>query len=303
MSWKPVAGLTVAKKLGTVEPAINTFASDLDTAVASLDAILKTLTIFQQDYTDPTAALASAVINELENLVKDLAGIGGYMLVNLPKGTYTPNGWSHWVSQVQMSFDDKGDHRRPQFSDSAVCGGLVLVAGAPSLSGFLTAIKPLGLLFDLNGFDEKLEQILASQASYQRPTQPSEYPDWQSFQARDLEPVSQIETELLGLLANLQSQVSKADSVYKLFAEELTDRINTLKAVAERLKKLAKTFGSDLNKTGFYQLEIPESSGGVNYYKKQLMNAEPPGFSDTSYIAGVALCGGAGTLAGLQKVF
>ena len=147
---------------------------------------MKLLQALQQDYIDLSATLATAVITELENLVQDLGGIGGYMLINTPQDIYTPNGWGRWVEDVQASFDDEGDSRRPRFSDSAVCGGLVLVAGSPSLEGFVEAIKPLALLFDLNGFDEKLAQIIQTLNSYQTPSTPSQYPDWQALQARDI---------------------------------------------------------------------------------------------------------------------
>ncbi len=57
---------------------------------------------------------------------------------DLPLGTTAvAYGWPGWLARWKKSLNDLGDLEKPEFSDNAEIGAIFVVAGTPSLDGFL----------------------------------------------------------------------------------------------------------------------------------------------------------------------
>jgi len=71
-------------------------------------------------------------------------------------------GWPGWQARWKQSIDDLGDKERPIFSDNAEIGAIFLVAGAPSLDGFLELIRAIGMLLGITAFEDAWDRFVVT---------------------------------------------------------------------------------------------------------------------------------------------
>lgn len=300
--WVKLNTLAFADQLQPVAALVGDVAAGLETVDGTLNTAIDGLSAFTETYTDPAASVTQAIITEIENLIADLAQIGAAGLTLYPKSPDKPIGWTRWKQTVIDSFFDTGDLNRPTYSDAATCGGMVIVGAAPGYREFLQELKPLATLLDWRDLLEKLTRILAEKPP--APVTPTSIkPDWQAFNARLLTPVADGEDYLLELMGSIRFTVAKGKSIYQLFAESGTRTIQRLLGISQRLQEMIALFTADLAAADIYTLTISEQVGGVNYWIREFQTAVlPPIISESAYVGGIALCGGTGTLAGLQKI-
>lgn len=71
-------------------------------------------------------------------------------------------GWPGWQARWKKSIDDMGDLERPIFSDNAEIGAIFLVAGTPSLDGFLMLLRALGELLGITAFKNAWDRFVVT---------------------------------------------------------------------------------------------------------------------------------------------
>ena len=82
---------------------------------------------------------------------------------DLPLGTTAvAYGWPGWQARWKKSLDDLGDLERPIFSDNAEVGAIFLVAGTPSLDGFLMLIRAIGELLGIKAFEDAWDRFVVT---------------------------------------------------------------------------------------------------------------------------------------------
>ena len=82
---------------------------------------------------------------------------------DLPLGTTAvAYGWPGWLARWKKSLNDLGDLEKPEFSDNAEIGAIFVVAGAPSLDGFLTLIRAIGELLGIKAFQDAWDRFVVT---------------------------------------------------------------------------------------------------------------------------------------------
>jgi hypothetical protein len=71
-------------------------------------------------------------------------------------------GWPGWQARWKQSISDLGDLERPIFSDNAEIGAIFLVAGTPSLDGFLMLIRAIGELLGIKAFEDAWDRFVVT---------------------------------------------------------------------------------------------------------------------------------------------
>ena len=82
---------------------------------------------------------------------------------DLPLGTTAvAYGWPGWLARWKKSLNDLGDLEKPEFSDNAEIGAIFVVAGTPSLDGFLTLIRAIGELLGIKAFQDAWDRFVVT---------------------------------------------------------------------------------------------------------------------------------------------
>ena len=71
-------------------------------------------------------------------------------------------GWPGWLARWKRSLNDLGDLEKPEFSDNAEIGAIFLVAGTPSLDGFLTLLRAIGELLGIKAFQDAWDRFIVT---------------------------------------------------------------------------------------------------------------------------------------------
>jgi len=71
-------------------------------------------------------------------------------------------GWPGWQARWKKSIDDMGALERPILSDNAEVGAIFLVAGTPSLDGFLMLIRAIGELLGIKAFEDAWDRFVVT---------------------------------------------------------------------------------------------------------------------------------------------
>jgi len=82
---------------------------------------------------------------------------------DLPLGTTAiAYGWPGWLARWKTSLNDLGDLEKPEFSDNAEIGAIFVVAGTPSLDGFLALIRAIGELLGIKAFQDAWDRFVVT---------------------------------------------------------------------------------------------------------------------------------------------
>jgi len=160
-SWRPftlnmIPG--VPQALDAVGQATSTLTGLLDTLAGLLETLAQ-LIQFLADAMQAAIAALCAMIQEIIDQIFNLLNTGIYFY--LDKGPFftgaQPDGLEGFLSRWRASFDDLGDHFRPQFAGNASLSAMLFLVGANDLPSLQRLLALLGLLFgrpDLNWEEE-----------------------------------------------------------------------------------------------------------------------------------------------------
>lgn len=207
------------------------------------------------------------------------------------------NSWQKFVGRITASLDDGGDKNRPQLSSTAASAGIVLAAGAPTLTEFLLFAKQLQKLFpkqkDLDTVACKLARVAL--VGYKRTfAYPEEWPieimndsrclpkerlatlnptmrrstppDWHSLSIRQIEPIRPVfeilDKSLAAATASLQTAANSEKAIVQLISAIQT-KIRNLVTLLNQLNEQLANLQSILTATGIYALYFTSSNGNA----------------------------------------
>lgn len=275
----------VSNALGAVAPVLETANTLLDAAQTFVDGVK-----------DPFAGLLDDAINELENLVNDTFGTGAFLLTVNPfklEGVrqfddfgiplLTP---ADCIELMVESFDDLGDEKRPQFSDSATVSAFGIMATAPDLAGLLDLIRELVALFSI----PEWELVLSAHEERNNTANVSSVvPDWESLRLNSFPPFDQMQRNVIGLLEAAKGTQVVPDS-------NISDLIGMIQKKVTRVQELTQSIQDILDQaagsvTGLYTFELDIQTGGNNLIKSQLRDpfleqCVPNGYTIASLFVG-----------------
>ena len=282
---------------------------NLTTVVDTLKAAVLVAKAFVTTNIDPYSVLALAIIAELEALIDDFFASGFSMLVITPNDiengsfdafgipTMTPK---RALDEAVKSFDDAGDTRRPQFSDSAQVVGFGMLVTAVSIDELVDKLKGLQSLLNLNGIDFYLNQAERAKATPPAPV-PSTIPDWKTTKLADIPGFSDLHRSIKGFLNQMRGYLITGDGFLDDFIESLETKVNAIsKATTELNNAIDKVIGG-IGASGAYWLDIPEAVGGNTYLKAQLPDSTLSSLTVNNYTAMVLFVAGGPSTAGLDN--
>lgn len=284
-----------------------TLSSNLTAIVDVLKAAVLVAKVFVTTNVDPFSTLAQAIIGEIEELINDFFASGFSMLVITPNDiengsfdsfgvpTMTPD---RALKEAIASFDDVGDARRPQFSDSASVTGFALLVTAPNIDDLVTKLEGLKSVLNLKGLDVYLKQAKRAQT---QPTRASKMPDWKTTKLADIPGFSDLHKSLKGYLNQFKGYLVTGDAFLDDFIKALENKVNAItKAVDELNESIDKIVGG-IGASGAYWLDIPEATGGNTYLKAQIPDSDLSALTVNNYTAMVLFVAGGASTAGLEN--
>jgi len=181
LQWIPFNPIdSIPDEIVELGQSISDILDPLAEALDTLSSILDTIKSFIISISDPIKVLLEAIKQGIEDLRQDLAGIGVYVLPVLPgdkRISYEKfpqlfrdfrkekvkevfgevsdffnnikGGSKVFTRKLVDSFDDPGDGRRPQFSDTAYVGGYVIAADSGDLGNILEFAEKIATLFNV----------------------------------------------------------------------------------------------------------------------------------------------------------
>lgn len=286
--------------------------SSLQTVVDILDAALKAAQVFATPTADPTSALITALQDELEDIVNDTFGTGFFQLIVTPYTVENPRYDTFGIplltpgeviTTMSTSFDDAGDSRRPQFSDSANVTGFGIIATAPDATQLLTAVNGLLSVLNLKEFQNlklRLDRAVLAESG----TTPvrSIQPDWSSVKLEDIPGFSDIKASLVSFLNQIRGYQKVADAFLDDFLSALTNKVNAITNAVDELNKAIQAIEQGLGATGVYWLNIPTAVGGNTYLKQQLPDSFLSSLTTNGYSAGALYVAGGPSVSGLEAL-
>jgi len=161
--WKSFS-FEVPSAIEDIINGLNSAIGPLTSVLSAIRTILNIVKVFILTLSDPLLAILEALIDEITELLNDLIQSGIYVLPVVPTDTYNLNnpkdkaskanqtlryirsisgGAQGFKSRVTNSFYDQGDPYRPQFSNNAKVGGVVLAFESGDLPTVLNALHGL----------------------------------------------------------------------------------------------------------------------------------------------------------------
>lgn len=281
----------------------------LETAVDVLKGAVLVAKAFVVTNVDPFGTLANAIITEIQILVDDFFATGFSMLVITPNDiengsfdafgipTMTPG---RALAEAVKSFDDAGDTRRPQFSDSATVTAFGILVTAVSIDELVTKLEGLRSLLNLKGIDFYLNQVKRAQASPPAPI-PSVIPNWKTTKLADIPGFSDLHRSLKGFLNQFQGYLVTGDGFLDDFVASLENKVNAISRSVDELNSAIDKVVGGVGATGAYWLDIPEATGGNALLKAQIPDITLSGLTVNNYTAMVLFVAGGVNTTGLTN--
>lgn len=326
MTWqkKPIAAPISDALVSTVE-AVDSVVSAVQPILTVAETALELAKVFTQTTLDPAAALFDSIISELENLINDTFGSGVFILeVNpfnvqaipaiVPGATKGPSPIiaryddfgiplmtpDECIKLMISSFDDAGDPNRPQFSNHASTVAFGFLVTAPDIAGFLALLDALFAVFAWNGFDLLKKRIQRHTTTI---TDPSVYPDWNSYRLNSINQLKDLQDSLLELLNTLKG--------YRDILNNIEDLIDNIKQKVDQLQQILNQFRDKLNSlknaakaTGVYVFDFPLQTGGNAAVKNALTDPYLQSICtiDNGYTAALLFLGGGPSAAPVNAI-
>lgn len=264
-----------------------------------LATILEIIAALIIDFTDPLAAITSALQNLIQNFLEMLFG-DFYILVVGPLSANDTFGPTGFTRRVAGSFDDLYDYMRPQFGASDLVCGISFYFNFSTLQEIASAIQGLGILFggavtEFENFAnsvenyvpyEQLTEAQLTQRTYGRP------PDW--FNGTVFATVTIME-QLYGPLkqmAELIAPASAAGDFLNNYAQAIRGLADQLTYIADQLDYIVSLLNSSLFTAA--RLHVPLAVGGNDYLKASFQTAQQSlidsgSFSEDYYSFGIVV--------------
>lgn len=282
---------------------------NLQVVADALNAAATVARVFVSTNVDPTSALATAIISEIESVVDDFFSTGFFMLVitpnDLTKPGYDPFGLATMTPNQALdaavaSFDDLGDSRRPQFSDQASVTGFGILATAVSVEDMIDKMSGLISVLNLDGFDLYLRQ--ARRTFPQPPVVPdSVSPDWVSTKLQDIPGFSELHAAVQGFLQQFRGYLTTGDNFLDDFVTAIENKVNVITKAIDELNAAIDRFVGAVGATGVYFLDIAQSTGGNTYLKSQIPDSTLESLTENKYTVMVLFVAGGADTAGMEN--
>jgi hypothetical protein len=148
--------------LQTLVPAFVPAAADAASGVVgSVGSVLQvavtlmnTARSFIIDVTDPMAAVANALIKEIEGELSDFYNAGGQVTYVVPKRLADRRGLNSTLRLIINSMYDLRDPNRPQYAEQSTVGAIVVAIGGADVAQLLPTAGILGTLFNVRELQE-----------------------------------------------------------------------------------------------------------------------------------------------------
>lgn len=164
MTWKTIDLSSIfPPTLGALISLSSTIVGGVNTVLETFIVVAEIVKLFIVDYTDPILAIVEAFIEQLENFFKDLKETGVYMLSTYPESLQDKQTFGSFLNGIAASSIDTSDPHRPQFSEDASIGGIVIMAGAESALDIADLMKTLGKIFNFEDM-QRVAEIAKAQA-------------------------------------------------------------------------------------------------------------------------------------------
>ena len=133
----------------------------LDAFKTSLGLLSATIIAFE----DPISGVTKTLVSTLRGLVEDLKSTPIYSLYVTPFDYSDVSGYLGFKEKITNSFIDTADFARPNYSDTAWVGALIVAAGCAEPEEFATLLGPLAQLVDFKKFTEFADGVFHPDAS------------------------------------------------------------------------------------------------------------------------------------------
>ena len=312
-SWQPGLQLSPPSGFDALADGVGSLAAAAGTVLDATGAALDAAKLFLTGVAAPQAAAASALVAGAQDLVNDLFGTGAFTIAVHP---WTPGvgrgegAWRHLdfprlVQALAESFDDASDRARPQFSGAADVEMIVVAAGAASPTAFAGLLEALEALLGTREFAlaaRRVRQALALEREQYAAPVGSRPPDWRSVTVREAFPgLAPVEAALQENLALLEGYAAAGETAVDAAADLIAAKQAQLATLQSRLDDAAALLAGGISGTGVYKLAVA-GTGGTALLRNELLSATDAPGPELSFCAGVALVGGAGSLAAIREV-
>jgi len=293
-SWQPftlnmIPG--VPQALDAVGQATSTLTGLLDTLAGLLETLAQ-LIQFLADAMQAAIAALCALIQEIIDQIFNLLNTGIYFY--LDKGPFftgaQPDGLEGFLARWRASFDDLGDHFRPQFAGNASLSAMLFLVGANDLPSLQRLLALLGLLFgrpDLNWEEEftTFDVPALIESGMSTP------PDWISVRLGEVIPPFQRLGEILMQAMGMLKVGDGYSGLLTQLAQVIAEKAAILAAIADEIQVLVDAITALIESAGLYVLQV--DGGGIADLIENVGAAENiPPWNYESYVAGVCLLAG-----------
>ena len=294
----------IADLVGDVATVSDSVATAAETVASAMEALSELIINFN----DPLAIAVNALIAALEATVLDTLNTGVYFYYDAEGYPFSPpRGYIQWRARFKNSFNDPADSEKPDFSDSAEVGAIMIVGGANDLPSLALLLKALGDLFGVQSYidayarfladtftDEPLDDLAAGIPAS---------PDWYSITAGEAIPPLQELASVIQSIIGLLKVASAFSAMLAQLAQALNDKAEILRELSDRIDAILDQILAVLQYSGLYVTTL-ESTSGIAGIQNAIDNAgDPPGLQADSYVVGICLLAGMADYQNLLELF
>jgi len=265
-------------------------------ALQTLGTVVSIIGAFVQGVMDALASAIQLLLDAVNNFLNDLLHTGVYICVHMPTSLALARSPDKWIEDIALSFNDLNDLERPQFSDQAYVGGLVIMGGAPN---FQDLWQILGQLLKLFNYDFNYKPTKKTPEENIALEGTGRQPDWESTTLGETIPQLREMIQLLQQGLGLLSILPEIANAISQFGEWLKKKGDRLESLANKLYEAIKNLIAAIKQTGLYALPIAGKGGNTllkgelrwSITHKEATNFPTFGDADTSGSA-TAVAGG-----------
>jgi len=292
--WKP---FTLAMIPGATDAmgAVRDAAGPLSELLTTLSDLLSTLSDIVQFVKDAMQAqllaliaLIQAIIDQIFNLLN--TGVYFYLDQGPLFTGGQPDGLEGFLSRWRASFDDLGDHHRPQFAGNAALSSMLFLVGANDLPSLQKLLDLLGKLFGIPSLTWE-ETIYTFDVPALIESGMSTPPDWNSVRLGEVIPPFQRLGELLMQAIGMLKVTDSFSGLLEQLANVIQEKADTLAAINDEIQALVDAIEALIESSGLYVLYV-DGDGVAGLIEKTTMAHDVPPWNYESYVAGVCLLAG-----------
>jgi len=229
---------------------------------------------------DVEGELLQGLLDSVQNQIDDLTSAGFYIIWHMPTTPLNTRKFYEFLDDLADSFDDNDDKQRPQFSEDAYMGALVLAAAFPTYTELADWVESfVNLMLDVNvslsrktfidpdGLDAKsIDDYFDADSA-----QSGKKPDWTRGGIID---INKSFGEMLILLSNFIESFKGIESTQEIadtYADFIIAKAENMQILANRLEVLLNSMTLAFGQTGIYALPIL-GQGGNKMVQSALRN-------------------------------